>query len=111
VSGRWTHVTFTFQHGQSCGDSSESELAVAHPPADTVCIQQRSCTGSGLPGVELGTADTETLRGRTGTVEDCYQLGCDARTVVTDVSVKRDAFGPGLKVQMTATRSVETSSH
>lgn len=58
-SGRWIHVTFTFQHGQSCGASRESELAggTTHPPADTVCTQQRSCAGSGLPGFELGTAD------------------------------------------------------
>jgi hypothetical protein len=78
-SGRWIHVTFTFQHGQSCGASRESELAGAHPPADTVCIQQRSCAGSGLPGFELGTADTESLRGRRRRVEDSYLLGCDAR--------------------------------
>jgi hypothetical protein len=112
-SGRWLHVTFTFQHGQSCGASRESELAGgrAHPPADTVCIQQRSCSGSGLPGFELGTADTESLRGKRRRVEDFCLLGRDARKLVPDVSVKRDAFGQGRKVQTTATRSFETSSH
>jgi len=83
----------------------------AHPPADTVCVQQRSCSGSGLPGFELGTADTESLRGGRRRVEDFYLLGCDARKLVPDIRVKRDAFDQGLKVQMTATRSFETSSH
>lgn len=108
-------VTFTFQHGQSCGAGLPAATRAekvrwraggTHPPADTVCIQQRSRAGSALPGCKLGTEDTESLRregehDRTGGRERYEHeeeklriatLGCDARYVVPDVSMKRDAF-------------------